>query len=89
MCCFLCFLLFCVPGNSSWLSFCAPTSMVIDIVEGQGRGEAQKCKKNIMGKNIQKIRGPRNGQNSIWGNTTKIQREDTQRDTKKSETVGE
>ena len=42
MCCFLCFLLFFVIGNSSWLSFCAPTSMVLDIVEGQGRGEGPK-----------------------------------------------
>ena len=30
------------------LSFCAPTSMVLDIVEGQGRGRAQKWPKFIM-----------------------------------------
>ena len=41
-CCFLCLLLFFVPGNSSWLSFFVPASMVLDIVEGQGRGRGQK-----------------------------------------------
>ena len=36
---------FFVPGNSSWLSFCAPISMVLDIVEGQGRGGGGKMAK--------------------------------------------
>ena len=46
VCCFLCFLLFFVP----WLPFCAPTSMVLDIVESQRRGRgAKKWPKFIMG----------------------------------------
>ena len=40
----MCFLLFFVLGNSSWLSFCAPTTMVLDIVEGQKRGRVPKRK---------------------------------------------
>ena len=68
MCCFLF-----VFGNSSWISFCAPTSMVLDIVEGQGRGGAQKWPKFTMGKNIEKIRRSKNVQNSIWGKTGHLQ----------------
>ena len=32
-------------------------------------GRAQKWPKFIMGKNIEKIRGPKKGQNSIWSKT--------------------
>ena len=32
------FLLLFIPGNSSTLSLYASTSMVLDIVEGEGRG---------------------------------------------------
>ena len=60
MCCFLCFLLFFVFGNSSWLSFCAPTSIVLDIVEGQGRGGAQKWPKFIMGYKHRESKGAQN-----------------------------
>ena len=59
MCCFLCFLLFFVPGNSSWLSFCAPTSMVLDIVECQGRGGVPKWPKFNMAWNRTSLNMPR------------------------------
>ena len=43
--------------------------MVLDIVEGQGRGGDPKWPKFITGKNIEKIRGLKNGQYSMWGKT--------------------
>ena len=55
--CVVFFVFFCssLPGNAPWLSFCAPTSMVLDIAEGQRRGRAKNGRHSLWGKNIEKI----------------------------------
>ena len=80
----LCVVFFCssLLGNFSWLSFCTPISMVLDIVEGQGRGRGtQNGQNSSWGKNIERIREAKNSQNSIWCKPDIFKYADTKRAT--------
>ena len=58
LCCSLCFLLFFVPGNSSWLSFCAPPPWFLTLWKVKGEEEAQKRPKFNMGQNPTSLNMP-------------------------------